>query len=76
VIAAFAHHWTVRAEKIVRFVQHTDTAKILEAIRDRIGRRIVSCRSCFLTQNSGGKTKRKMRGYFDQNHFNRVRFAE
>jgi uncharacterized protein len=34
VTAAFAHHWTVRAEKIVRFVQHTDTAKILEAIRD------------------------------------------
>jgi uncharacterized protein len=34
VTAAFAHHWTVRVEKIVRFVQYTDTAKILDAIRD------------------------------------------
>jgi uncharacterized protein len=30
--AAFAHHWTVRGRKIVRFVQHTDTAKVLEAV--------------------------------------------
>jgi len=35
VTAAFAHHWTVRADKIVRFVQHTDTAKILEAIGNK-----------------------------------------
>lgn len=34
VTAAFAHHWTVRAEKVFRFVQYTDTAKLLEAIRD------------------------------------------
>jgi uncharacterized protein len=34
VTAAFAHHWTVRVEKVVRFVQYTDTAKILDAIRD------------------------------------------
>jgi uncharacterized protein len=34
VTAAFTHHWTVRVEKIVRFVQYTDTAKILDAIRD------------------------------------------
>ncbi len=32
VTAPFAHHWTVRGEKIVRFVQHTGTAKILEAL--------------------------------------------
>ena len=32
--APFAHHWTVRAGKIVRFVQYTDTAKVLEAVRD------------------------------------------
>jgi ketosteroid isomerase-like protein len=31
VTAAFAHHWSVHAGKIVRFVQHTDTAKVLEA---------------------------------------------
>jgi ketosteroid isomerase-like protein len=31
--AAFAHHWTVRHGKLVRFVQHTDTAKVLEAVR-------------------------------------------
>ena len=31
--AAFAHHWTVRNAKLVRFVQHTDTAKVLEAVR-------------------------------------------
>ncbi len=31
--APFAHHWTVRDGKIVRFVQYTDTAKILEALR-------------------------------------------
>ncbi len=30
--AAFAHHWTVREGKLARFVQHTDTAKVLEAI--------------------------------------------
>jgi len=32
--AAFAHHWTVQNGKITRFVQHTDTAKVLEAILD------------------------------------------
>ncbi len=32
--APFAHHWTVRVGKIVRFVQYTDTAKVLEAVRD------------------------------------------
>lgn len=31
--AVFAHHWTVRDGKLVRFVQHTDTAKVLEAVR-------------------------------------------
>jgi ketosteroid isomerase-like protein len=31
--APFAHHWTVRAGKIVRFVQYTDTAKVLEAVQ-------------------------------------------
>jgi uncharacterized protein len=30
--AAFAHHWTVHNGKLVRFVQHTDTAKVLETI--------------------------------------------
>ena len=34
VTAPFAHHWTVRVGKIVRFVQYTDTAKVLEAMRD------------------------------------------
>ena len=29
-IAPFAHHWTLHAGKIVRFVQYTDTAKVLE----------------------------------------------
>jgi uncharacterized protein len=33
--AAFAHHWTVRDGKLVRFVQHTDTAKVLEAVNGR-----------------------------------------
>ena len=32
--AAFAHRWTVRNGKITRFIQHTDTAKVLEALRD------------------------------------------
>lgn len=32
--APFAHHWTVRSGKIVRFVQYTDTAKVLEAVRE------------------------------------------
>jgi uncharacterized protein len=31
--APFAHHWTVQNGKIVRFVQYTDTAKVLEATR-------------------------------------------
>jgi uncharacterized protein len=30
--APFAHHWTVRSGKIIRFVQYTDTAKVLEAV--------------------------------------------
>jgi ketosteroid isomerase-like protein len=30
--APFAHHWTVRSGKIVRFVQYTDTAKVLEVV--------------------------------------------
>jgi hypothetical protein len=29
----FAHVWTVRDDKILKFVMHTDTAKILEATR-------------------------------------------
>jgi ketosteroid isomerase-like protein len=33
--APFAHHWTFRLGKIVRFVQYTDTAKILEAIGEQ-----------------------------------------
>ncbi len=33
VTAPFAHHWTVRNGRIVRFVQYTDTAKVLEATR-------------------------------------------
>lgn len=34
VTAPFAHHWTVRGDKIARFVQYTDTAKVLEAMRE------------------------------------------
>ncbi len=30
--APFAHLWTVRAGKIIGFVQYTDTAKVLEAL--------------------------------------------
>ena len=30
---AFAHVWTVRSEKLVKFNMHTDTAKILEALK-------------------------------------------
>lgn len=30
--AAFAHVWTVRGDKLVRFDMHTDTAKVLEAL--------------------------------------------
>ncbi len=30
--APFAHHWTVHSGKIIRFVQYTDTAKVLEAV--------------------------------------------
>ena len=29
--APFAHRWAVRDEKIIRFIQYTDTAKVLEA---------------------------------------------
>jgi hypothetical protein len=32
--AAFAHVWTVRGDKLVRFDMHTDTAKVLEAMQD------------------------------------------
>ena len=31
--AAFAHVWTVRGNKLARFEMHTDTAKVLEALR-------------------------------------------
>jgi ketosteroid isomerase-like protein len=31
--AAFAHVWTVRGDKLARFDMHTDTAKVLEAMR-------------------------------------------
>ena len=31
--AAFAHVWTVRGDKIARFDMHTDTAKVLEALK-------------------------------------------
>ena len=31
IAAAFAHVWTVREGKVVGFVQHTDTAKVLES---------------------------------------------
>jgi hypothetical protein len=34
VTAPFAHLWTVRADQIVGFVQDTDTANVLEAIRE------------------------------------------
>ncbi len=32
--APFAHHWAVSGDKIVRFVQYTDTAKVLDAMRE------------------------------------------
>jgi uncharacterized protein len=32
--AAFAHVWTVRGDKLARFDMHTDTAKVLEAVKD------------------------------------------
>jgi hypothetical protein len=31
--AAFAHVWTVRGDKLVRFDMHTDTVKVLEAMQ-------------------------------------------
>jgi ketosteroid isomerase-like protein len=31
--AAFAHVWTVRGGRVVRFDMHTDTAKVLEAVQ-------------------------------------------
>jgi ketosteroid isomerase-like protein len=31
--AAFAHVWTVSNDKLARFAMHTDTAKVLEAVR-------------------------------------------
>jgi uncharacterized protein len=31
--AAFAHVWTVRGDKLARFDMHTDTAKVLEAVK-------------------------------------------
>ena len=34
VTAPFAHHWRVRAGRIVSFVQYTDTAKVLEATKN------------------------------------------
>ncbi len=36
-VAPFAHYWTVRRGKIVRFVQYTDTAKVLQAVHERTG---------------------------------------
>ena len=32
--AAFAHVWTVRSDKLLRFEMYTDTAKVLEAVKD------------------------------------------
>ena len=32
-LAAFAHIWTVRGDKLVRFDMHTDTVKVLEAMQ-------------------------------------------
>jgi ketosteroid isomerase-like protein len=32
--ASFAHVWKVRDDKIISFQMHTDTAKVLEALRD------------------------------------------
>jgi ketosteroid isomerase-like protein len=31
--APFAHVWTVRGDKLTRFDMHTDTAKVLEALK-------------------------------------------
>lgn len=31
--AAFAHVWTVHGDKLTRFNMHTDTAKVLEALK-------------------------------------------
>lgn len=31
--AAFAHVWTVRGDKLVRFAMYTDTAKVLEVMQ-------------------------------------------
>jgi ketosteroid isomerase-like protein len=31
--AAFAHVWTVRGDKLVRFDMHTDTAKVIESMQ-------------------------------------------
>ena len=32
--AAFAHVWTVQGDKLTRFDMHTDTAKVLEVLKD------------------------------------------
>ena len=32
-LATFAHVWTVRGDKLVRFDMHADTAKVLEAMQ-------------------------------------------
>jgi ketosteroid isomerase-like protein len=32
-LAAFAHVWTVRGDKLASFNMHTDTAKVLEAVQ-------------------------------------------
>jgi len=32
--AAFAHIWTVRGDKLARFDMYTDTAKVLEALKN------------------------------------------
>jgi uncharacterized protein len=32
--AAFAHVWMVRGDKLAKFNMHTDTAKVLEVVRD------------------------------------------
>ncbi len=32
-LAPFAHVWTVRGDKLAKFNMHTDTAKVLEAVR-------------------------------------------
>lgn len=59
--APFAHHWTARGGKVTRFVQYTDTAKVLEAVSRRAGGRSARTFSISVSRVKGGSGGRGLR---------------